>query len=424
MARIRPFRALRYNLARIPDLASVISPPYDVISTEQQKYYYQAHPNNVIRLELGEALPDDGPDYNRYTRARAYLEGWLKDGILIQEARPGFYLCQDEFRWGGTVYRRTGLVVALAAVPYAEGGVLPHEDTLPRAKSDRFQLVVSCRANFSPIFGLYKDSSGEIAARLRPYLDREPLAEATTLEKVTHRIWPVDGDEDVEYLCRQFAGRTVYIADGHHRYETACRVAEELGEKYGYVLATLVEMEDPGLVVLPTHRLLRDLGVVRWEALPPGFERQTYIYTQLLESPDPLEDFLKILADRGRQRGPSFGFYAGQDRVELVTPAENRYSEVQPDVAVLHDLVLRPVFGLTPERITDGRYVAYTRDPGEAWREVRSGRYQIAVLLNPPSLKQIAAVADLGGRMPQKSTYFWPKLPAGLVMLTLEGIDE
>ncbi|MCR4418910.1 MAG: DUF1015 domain-containing protein [Clostridia bacterium] len=430
MADVLPFRGLRYNPALVPDLTAAISPPYDVISPEEQQWYYRRHPYNVIRLELGETLADDGPEQNRYTRARAYLEKWLEERVLVPDAAPGFYLCQDEFSWQGRTVRRLGLIAALRAVPYSRGTVLPHEDTLPKAKGDRYELLLACRTNFSPIFVLYRDPAGEVTARLRPYLEGPALAQASTREGVTHRLWSVDEPETVAAISRLFTDRLVYIADGHHRYETACRFAEEHGERYGFVLATLVALEDPGLIVLPTHRLLRDLDPPRWSLLPGGFERRSYTYAGLSEDPGQLEGFLRLLAEAGRGNY-SFGFYQGGDTLELVyDPGRTRENRPAPgtlpllDVTVLHQEILLPVFNLHPDQVAHGRCVAYTRDPVEAWKAVRDGDCQTAVFLNPPTLEQITAVAAAGGRMPQKSTYFWPKLPAGLVMLRLEGVGE
>lgn len=429
MAEIKPFRGLRYNQEMVPDLAAVICPPYDVISAEEQRKYHARHPYNVIRLEFGETLPDDNDQHNRYTRAREYLSRWLREGILITEKIPAFYLCQDEFSLDNQVRQRTGLVVALKATPYDQGEVLPHEETLPRAKADRLQLLEACRTNFSSIFTFYQDETGEVADLLAPYLATPPLATATDDEGVTHRLWRIMENDTIEALQQAFAGKVIYVADGHHRYETACQFAQQHGPEYAYVMATLVNIRDPGLVVLPTHRLLRGLGPLAWEKVADYFERRSFCYPQLLADYTPLTEFLATMARVGATT-PCFGLYGGADTVELVTlrsrDALNRLPQRPPayrelDVTILHELFLKPAFGLGSEEITSEGYVAYTRAPKEAWQKVRSGEFQLAVFLNPPRLEQITAVAAAGARMPQKSTYFWPKLITGMVMHQLNA---
>lgn len=429
MAEIRPFRGLRYNQEMVRDLAAVLCPPYDVISAEAQQRYHARSPYNVIRLEYGETFPQDNEKNNRYTRAREYLHRWLRDSVLLTEEKPAFYLCQDEFSFHHQIRRRTGLVVALKATPYEQGEVLPHEETLPRAKADRLQLLTACRTNFSSIFTFYQDETGEVASLLAPCLATPPLLTVTDDEGVTHRLWRIMEEDTVTALQRAFAGKKLFVADGHHRYETACQFARQYGQEYAYVMATLVDIRDPGLVVLPTHRLIRGGLPIAWERVAGYFERRSFSTPQLLTDHAPLGDFLATMAEVGATT-PCFGIYAGGDAVELLTlrhpdlldllPADKPKAYRELDVTVLHELFLKPALGLDAEEIASEGRLAYTRDPQEAWQKVRQGEFQLAVFLNPPRLEQITAVAAAGARMPQKSTYFWPKLVTGLVMFQLD----
>jgi uncharacterized protein (DUF1015 family) len=429
VAEIRPFRGLRYNQELVGNLDAVLCPPYDVISPEQQEAYHRVHPYNVIRLEFGETLPKDDERNNRYARARAYLEEWVSQGILVLDPEPSFYVCQDEFSYRGETRLRTGLVAALRTHPYGEGMVLPHEDTLPQPKADRLRMLETCRANFSSIFALYRDEEGRVADLISPYMTAPPIATATDKEGVTHRLWRIADATTVAALCRCFENKAVFIADGHHRYETALHFSQLHGGRYGYVMTTLVEMRDPGLIVLPTHRLLRGAGPINWTALPDAFTRQSLCYPELLYRPDPLNEFLRLMAEIGAAV-PCFGFYGGNDRLELIILKDrgllsDRFSDrALMDVTLLHEVLLGPLFGISRDEVFSGRYLSYTRDPREAWQSVCKGEFQTAIFLNPPTLDQITEVAARGGRLPQKSTYFWPKLTTGLVMLLLEGIDE
>lgn len=433
MPEIRPFRGLYYNPELVGDLAAVVAPPYDVISPEEQKQYYARHPYNVIRLELGEDFPTDTAEDNRYTRARDYLHQWLTHGVLTMDTQPAFYLLEDEFPFQGKVRRRTGLVAALKTDAYEAGAVLPHEDTLPRAKADRLALLEACEANFSSIFALYRDEAHEVHTLLAPHMTAPPLLELSNEEGERHRLWRLADRETTEALRRLFAGKTLYIADGHHRYETAYQFALRRGPAYAWVLTTLVALDDPGLVVLPTHRLVRGVGSINWHAVTDLFARRSFRDPRLTADPSPLASFLDSMAASGAA-APCFALYTGGDTLDLafLRDPERAYkllgkqpqARKQLDVTVLHELFLPLALGAAWQEGDALERFAYTRDPGEAWAAVRRGEFDLAVFLNPPRLAQITAVAAAGARMPQKSTYFWPKLLTGLVMCCLgEGIS-
>lgn len=430
MAEIRPFRGLRYNQDKISDLSQVISPPYDVIPAEQQEAYHERNPYNIIRLELGKTFPTDTEDNNRYTRAAEYLKQWMEEGILMDEDQPVFYICQDIFECGGVTYKRNGLVTALKATPYKEGIVLPHEDTLPKAKVDRFSMLDSCKTNFSGIFALYQDETGAIPGLLEPITKQPPMASAVDDEGVRHNLWIIRDSSTIASIQSAFADKKIYIADGHHRYETACKFSEERGSRYGWVMTSMFEMTDPGLIILPTYRLLRNIGPTPWDMLEANFQRETFSYPELDHSPEKLDEFLGIMAKKASL--PCFGYYAGGTDLELLTLrsmdavdcslADHPKAYRELDATILHELILKPAFGLGNKEITSEGYVSYTRDASEAWKSVHDGESKIAMFLNGTRLDQVTKVAAAGARMPQKSTFFWPKLITGMIMCRLEQV--
>ncbi|BAF60736.1 hypothetical protein PTH_2555 [Pelotomaculum thermopropionicum SI] len=293
MATVIPFRGLRYNPAKVENLAHVVTPPYDVIDAAAQDYYYKRHPYNIIRLEYGKAYPWDSETSNRYTRAACNFAAWLKESVLVPEALPALYLYEQEFTAGGERKIRSGLICGVRLEPYEKGIVLPHEETIPKHKADRLELMRSCRANFSPIFGLYTDRENEVGSALREKVkETPPDVNFTDDNGEVHRMWVITCPVTIGKVQQLMAGKRIFIADGHHRYETAlnykkerealeggrgdgavaaassCSVtpggniacSTEYEPAYNYVMMNLVNLYDPGLVVLPTHRLVRNVA--------------------------------------------------------------------------------------------------------------------------------------------------------------------
>ncbi|MGB9826248.1 MAG: DUF1015 domain-containing protein, partial [Desulfofundulus sp.] len=267
MAEIKPFRGLRYADGVGP-LADLVTPPYDVIDAKAQDDYYQRHPYNIIRLEYGKVYPGDDESNNRYTRAAADFNAWREKGVLVPEKSPALYLYEQEFSVGGKRLVRSGMTCAVKLEPYEKGVVLPHEETLPRHKADRLALMRACRANFSPIFGLYADAEMTVDNLLRSQAGRSPDLEFTGENGHGHRLWVVTDPGVIKQVQQAMADRRIFIADGHHRYETALAYSRERRQEegnpaepgpYDYVMMTLVNLYDPGLVVLPTHRLVRNV---------------------------------------------------------------------------------------------------------------------------------------------------------------------
>ncbi|MDI6906097.1 MAG: DUF1015 domain-containing protein [Thermoanaerobacterales bacterium] len=423
MATIVPLCGLRYNPELIPGLAAVVTPPYDVIGPEAQERYYDRSPHNIIRLEYGKTFPGDNEDNNRYTRARDTLAAWQQEGVLLREHRPAIYLYEQEFTVAGRVYRRRGFFCGVALTPFSEGQVLPHEETLPKAKEDRLNLLRACRANFSPVFGLYTDESMATDRILREAAAAEPDTVFTDEEGHVHRLWVISAPEPINRLVSALRPRRIYIADGHHRYETALAYAQEHPEPglHHNVLMVLVNLYDPGLVILPTHRLAR---AVRTCPSPDLLAALAPLFTVESFAGKPAE-FFRRLRELGRH---SFGLYAGAGNLYYLTlrpgadlralmPAGRSPAWQQLDVAILHHLILEPHLGIgAGERARQGGPITYTREEEQALARVDRGEYTHAFFLNPTSVQEMVDVAEAGDRMPQKSTYFYPKLITGLVI--------
>ncbi|MGQ9497072.1 MAG: DUF1015 domain-containing protein [Desulfotomaculales bacterium] len=425
MAVVVPVRGLRYNPEAVEDLAAVVTPPYDVITPEAQAQYYARHPYNIIRLEYGKEEPGDDEMNNRYTRAAAAFAAWRERGVLIREKTPAFYLYEQEFQVRGKRMRRHGFFCAVRLERFERGVIMPHEETLAGPKKDRLELLRACRANFSPIFGLYADREGSVLAALLRAAG-EPAVSFYDELGHAHRLWVITDAGTVNAVRDRLADRRILIADGHHRYETALAYADEQAGPgpHRYVMMVLVNLYDPGLVILPTHRLVREIGKLSLGAFMDALEEQFEIAEAPPASAWNFDAFLAGLASRGRH---AFGLYAGRDRlyilklrgdvpVQRLLPQDRSPAWRELDVAVLHHLVLHRILGIGPRECENGKALAYTRDAEGALRRVDGGEYRLAFFLNPTRVEEVVAVAEAGDRMPQKSTYFYPKLITGLVI--------
>jgi uncharacterized protein (DUF1015 family) len=429
MADIHPFPGIRYAPDLTSKLASLVTPPYDVISPEAQAAYYARHPYNIIRLELGQDDAHDDTLNNRYTRAAATLADWRLQGIMQQEARPALYLYRQRFRIGDTDYWRTSLLARVRLEPWEAGVVLPHEHTLAKPKSDRMQLLRACAANISPIMSLYEDAVGDMQRLLDPLLQQPPLAAFMDDAGEEHTLLPIPDADQIAQVQRFFASRQLFIADGHHRYETALTYREEQREirkelhpddAAHFVLMSLIAFEDPGLVILPTHRLVNALPA---ETISGLLERlRPYCTIEPVPANTAPDEALAALpAD-----GPGTFILITSDetlRVQAQPEARRKMAETghspawqQLDVALVQTVVFEEALGLDAEAVTGGNFVSFTRDAKAAVQAVRSGSAQLAALMRPTPVEQLRDVALAGERMPQKSTYFYPKLITGLVI--------
>lgn len=415
-------------------LDTLLCPPYDVMPPQQAERLLRESPHNAVRLELGPGLPDPAAPDSRYARAAATLDAWIADGTLRRDPERCYYVYEQAFTLQGRALRRRAFFAAVRLTPWGDGAVLPHEQTLAAPKADRLALLAATRANVSPIYALCDSGLPGVTALFGATMGQEPHAAATDEEGATHRLWALDDRGLTASVTDDLVTRPLYIADGHHRYETALAYAadhedEEQGaEGPAYVLMAVSPVDDPGLVALPTHRLLRGLDDDR---LAYGLSRLHEFFAVDIVETIMEEDgaararrLLAAMAEHGSGASAhAFGLYTpGLARLLLprATPAELA-PRLDPalrglDVAILQALLFEDVFGLTPEDLRRQSYVDYTRDAAEAARRVDAGSAQLAVLLNPTPPSAVLDVARAGARMPQKSTYFYPKLATGLAL--------
>ena len=429
MADVYPLHGIRYTPEVVGDLAQVVTPPYDVISPEAQARYYKINPYNSIRLELGLDTPEDTTLNTRYTRAAATLAEWRQTGALHQDSSPSYYLYQQIFRQDTQTYTRTSLLARVRLEPWSARIVLPHEHTLAKPKDDRLSLLRACSTNFSPIMSLYNDPQGRMRRILNSYAAQAEV-HITDEAGEQHLLHPIVDPAQVALIQDFFAERQLYIADGHHRYETALNYREEIralrkelahDDAANFVLMALIDVDDPGMVVLPTHRLFSNLDQQVLERLNRT-ELSRYFTVQ--EPSFEPENALKELEEAGKQQ-PSF-LLTGEKQSWLLSlndqgearMAQSEHSAAWQtlDVAIAHTLLVEELLGLNAEDIATGSYVRYTRDPLAAWQVSDTGATQVGLLLNPTRVRQICDVAEEDDRMPQKSTYFYPKLITGLVL--------
>ena len=436
MANVQPLQGIRYSGEKVGNLARIVTPPYDVISAEAQANYYAQSPYNVIRLELGQEGPEDTSLNNRYTRAATAFAEWRLDGVLQQEELSSYYLYQQRFTYDNQSYTRTSLLARVWLEPWSNRIVLPHEHTLAKAKNDRLQLLRASATNLSPIMSLYDDPQGRIRRLLSTYATQAAI-QITDEVNEEHILHPIADELVVSSIVDFFLHRQLYIADGHHRYETALQYRDEVREQRhelldtdaaNFVLMALIDLDDPGLLVLPTHRLLFNLNPqalqhLSSEKLARYFTVQTLgdiessdaLLTQLahagnvgtdLSRPSLVlciagQNWLLSMNEQGRQRMQESGHSAAWNNL---------------DVAVAHTLIIEDMLGLNAQDMTAGTNIRYIRDAAQALQAVQTGEAQAAILLNATRVRQICDVAEADDRMPQKSTYFYPKLITGLVM--------
>jgi uncharacterized protein (DUF1015 family) len=435
MADIRAFRAFRYDLGRAGPLADLVAPPYDVIDPPLQQALYQRSPYNVIRLILNREEPADDERNNRYTRAAGFLREWLRQGILVQDSARALYVYHQDFESEGRHYTRRGFLARVRLERFGEGHIFPHEETLAGPKEDRLKLFRATGMNLSPVFALYPDETGQVQQQLDAAVAHSLPLEATDHLGVVNRLWPVTDQHIVSAVTGLMGPKPLFIADGHHRYETALRYLDErrqAGEARDpeapahFVLMMLVRMSDPGLVILPTHRLVSGIPAVTAAQL-----RQALAEHFQCEETGPGEQgarraWEKIEAAGGQELlglgGAADGIW---QTARFRTPAV--MSELAPQhspawrslaVAVLHELVLDR---LLPARLGGQptcRYVHLLREVTEA---VAGRQCQLAVLTPPATMPQVAQIASGLEKMPPKSTYFYPKLLSGLVFNSLKG---
>lgn len=435
MPNIQPFEGLRYNLAQIGSLSDVVAPPYDVIDPALQDALYEKHPNNVVRLILNKMLPTDDEQNNRYTRSARELKNWKEEGVLQKDSKPAIYVYHEVFTANGKEYTRKGFMCGCEAVPFGEGMVFPHEITMSGPKLDRLMLTTACKTNFSQIFGLYPDEKNEVQNLLEEAtLNLTPL-EATDHLGVIHRMWVVDDQEVVAKVVEMMGPKPIFIADGHHRYETACNYRKQVREQgllttdhpANHVLMVCVAMEDPGLIVLPTHRLFRNVKEFSQEDLF-ALLGDSFAITTVGEGPSAAAKAWTLIEMQDDQG--AMALYTGKDRkwslIRQTEAGRAKMDEVaaerQPEwralgVAILHRLVIDKLLGL--EGHDKPKYVHEVAEVVENL-ENKADEFPLAALVSPATVAQIQELSLVRERMPAKSTYFYPKLITGFVFKPLD----
>ncbi len=434
MVKLFPFEGILYN-QKIKKAAKLFTPPYDVISPEEQDAFYDLHDFNFIRLILGKEFSTDGKYNNRYIRAAAFLDGWLRHGILEQDDKPALYVYEQSFRHGKKKYSRVGFIGLLRLEDMGRGKVYPHEQTFPKAKIDRLELMRTTSANLENIFTLYSDEKGKTIKVFKKFMRRKPLFDVTDKNKVKHRFWRIDRKPSITKIIKEMRDKAVFIADGHHRYEAALRFKVELKTKntkfseeeaYNHVMMFFTPIEDKGLLVLPIHRVLKNLAFFD----PPKFLRdleQFYNIKAYKATKKTAQSVRKKLVRDLEKAGlehHAFGLYLGNNQFFLLTlkdekMAEELMDEEKPkawkrlDTNILRYTIFDAILGLSQQ--TED-HLLFVKDEEKAINLVDKGGCQIAFLLNATKIEEIIAVASKLEKMPQKSTYFYPKLLSGLVL--------
>jgi uncharacterized protein (DUF1015 family) len=413
MADVQPLRALHYDPAVAGPLQDVVAPPYDVIDASQRAELIARSPFNVVGVDLPQGEPD------RYAAARELFESWQRQGALVRDGEPALWAhTQDYSGPDGQRRTRRGFFCRVRIEGYGPGRVRPHERTHPGPKEDRLRLTRATRANISPIFSLFSDPANAAWAALEPFTAQTPWGEVSDADQTVHRLWRVCDAQAIAAVQAATRDAELLIADGHHRYETMQAYAEEVGGdgEHRYILMCLVALEDPGLTIFPTHRLVNRLDEKRRAALAQALQRDFQI------AEVPIDD--AVPAPGG---GPlQLGYITSQDeRAYRLTLKDQAIADAalsghsdayrHLDTGVLETLLLKGALGLSDDDISHFNGLFYARDTAEAIAKVRSGEYDAAFLMRPTPVSQVRDVAAEGENMPPKSTYFFPKLLTGLL---------
>jgi uncharacterized protein (DUF1015 family) len=447
MATVQAFRALRYDLGHVGALSDVVAPPYDVIDSSMQDALYKLHPANVVRLELNRTEPGDQDSDARYQRAARFLATWQQEGILKSDPQPAFYFYQQTFEHAGQQLTRSGFLGRVRLEPFGQGRIFPHEETHAAAKSDRLKLMHACHANLSPVFGLYPDTENAVIHGLIQAVRGQPPVSARDHLGVEHRMWAVTDSAAIRSVCSLMVPHPIFIADGHHRYETALNYLDQLlqaGElppdhPARYVLMMCVGMSDPGMIVLPTHRLFRGLPALSSDELAAKLHAcfDLRVAGAGAELASSIWEEIETSGDQA-----TIGFFTSRDErwtlARLSKPGRERMDHVAADhspawrglgVSILQRLVLDALLDSRslpkPMYVHSVPEVIHYLEQGDivgrdaTGQEGAGGRFPLAALVMPASLDHVRQISELNERMPAKSTYFYPKLLSGLVFHSL-----
>ncbi|MDI6814646.1 MAG: DUF1015 domain-containing protein [Dehalococcoidales bacterium] len=433
MAEIRPFRGVYYNQLLVSDLSAVICPPYDIITPQLQQELYHRSQYNFVRLEHSQELPQDTAINNKYTRSAATLEQWLKQGVLKVDEVPTIYLHDHYFTYQGKEYRRRGIIVCVRLEEWNKMVVRPHEGTLAEPRDDRLSLLWACQANTSPILALFEDQGQKVASLVAAQERNKPIISSSSAGGESHNVWAITEPEVIDQICCSLAHQPLYIADGHHRYESALIYQRERralsssvsgDEAFNFVLTELVDFSDPGLIILPPHRLVRGISKSTLNGLIPKLKLFFEIEELPLGMPDTWQKVDEPLPDKANQVKLVLFGLATERLFVLKLRDYTTISQMMPyfhselykrsDVSIVDNIILEKLLGLGSGQ--EEAILAYSYDRLDAVNRVLDQEYQLAFLLSPVKPEVVKAIADAGDRMSRKSTYFYPKLPAGLIL--------
>jgi len=427
MAEVKPFRGIVYNTSRVGDIKFVLTPPYDVISKEEEKVYSENSPYNIVRLILPEG------DESRYRKAADTMQKWLKEAVLLQEKKPAFYLYEQEFAVNGEVRKRLGFMAAVKVEEYEKKVILPHENTMSKPAEDRLNLMKAAKANMEPIFAIYDDPKNIIRSILETESKRGPVSDFTDGSEIKHKIWSITDENAIKRIRNAMADRTLYIADGHHRYKASLDYRNRVGGKGSdYTLMFLVDTHDPGMIVLPTHRVIKKLknfNEIRFEEkLLEYFDVTIYRFEDKneVEQRNKMFKYLHLM-----RNDHAFGVFAGGKKYYLVSLKDKNLMEKELnsgksrawrelDAAILHYILMEKVLGFKTNGREYEENILFVKDKERAIEMIYDKKYRIALFMNATKTEQVMKVADNGERMPQKSTYFYPKPLTGLVLRKIE----
>lgn len=445
MAKIAPFRGMLYNPKKAGDLNRVMAPPYDVISLAYQDELYNRHPHNIIRLILGKTSPDDAAGNDRYSRAAADFKKWQEEGILLMDEKPAVYYYAQVYKLkDGRRKARKGFIALAKLEEFGKGGIHPHEKTLAGPKADRLKLMQACHANFSCIFSLYSEPQKTTNKLLEDCcLTGAPIIDVADDDGVESKVWRISDQEVIKKIVEMMSDKPLFIADGHHRYETALNYRNMIKDKikgytgkeaFNYVMMYFSNMDDEGMTIMPTHRIIHSIPKFNPKAFLVNcshfFDIEEVKWDSNIE-PRVRKEFYKKVEESGA-RLPSFGLYINgidsyfalalkqKDTMDKVFGSSIPDVFKSLDVTVLHALILNNILGISGAAQENQTNLVYVKGLDDAIEEAKKDDRQMAFLLNPTKIEQVKAVATAGQVMPQKSTYFYPKLLSGLVINPIE----
>ncbi len=432
MAEIHPFPGVHYNPRKVRDLAEVICPPYDVISPQLQQELYQRSDYNFVRLEHNRELPQDTTTDNKYTRSAAVLKQWLEQKVLVSDKTPSLYLHDHYFHHGGREYHRRGIIAGVRLQEWADNVIRPHEGTLAEHTDNRLSLLWLCRANTSPILALFEDK-GQVSALLASKEKSPPLLSASDRDGERHKLWAINEAEAINQMSAGLADQPLYIADGHHRYESALSYRRERltvspslsgDEAFNFVMMELVAFNDPGLVILPAHRLVQGMSKAALSELAARLRSFFEVEELPVGKTDVWKQIDRLLSggNKGEVKLALLGLVEGrllQLRLRDLGAADQMMPHFHSELYKRLDVDI--VDSIIPHKPGEsGSIISYSYDGQDAVNRVLGQEYQLAFLLSPVRAEAVKAIADAGDKMSRKATYFYPKAPAGLVLHRLD----